>query len=154
RDLANKEESTRSNAILQIRGLGSKAKPACLSLITCLADDAESVRFQAYQLLCEWYPAVAEVKKLSSDDTEGRLAAIREVITLLPEVQAAIAAHKPGSQALVQLASLSRKEDPMEKTKKTKPTQTQRGATNLAAPHAHLIRLPEAEARKRAIIAL
>jgi hypothetical protein len=103
RNLAHEEESTRIHAIGQLKDLGSVAKSACLAVIACLADDAESVRYRACQLLSDWYPGIADIKGLSSEQEQVRLAAMREVITLLPDVQAAIASHHVGWQALGRL---------------------------------------------------
>ncbi|HEV3256323.1 MAG TPA: hypothetical protein VG013_05530, partial [Gemmataceae bacterium] len=97
----------RRNALLAVIDSGEGKR--CLPMIVAVLDDADEYnRYLAYQLLTEYYPdlpsRVPSLLNLGSvDDPKDRLAVIRDVVRILPDVGAALAAQAPGWQALQRL---------------------------------------------------
>jgi len=98
-----------------------------------LADDDEAIRYRAYQRVTRLYPNLPHslADAFASIDRQKRLAGIREIVRLLPELKAAIAARSPGWEALVGLtgekegdvtnASRKQADDPVAATMSERP---------------------------------
>jgi hypothetical protein len=189
KDLSDQDSEVRASALSRLTFFATDAKKVRLTIIRALNDVSEEVRRAAQACLFTMYPQVHALTDLpgllNNNRPEVRLAGIRAVVRLLPEIQEAIAARAPGWDFFAELTAHptsenpasptpphegspassekpgSATEGPMEQARNpggkrgaARPTQGKRGETPaaLASPRVHLIRIPDAEARQRAIV--
>jgi Protein of unknown function (DUF2384) len=150
--LAHEDEAVRLRALSALSSC-AEVPSAILAVVAALNDTGNDLRYRAWQTLLSLCPEAEKLPRevvagLQSDDSQVRLDVIRKLVTLLPGVGEALAARKLGWQALESLTRRAPEgqtggspgplpeeppatgaeyesvtEDPMPRSRKTKPRQ-------------------------------
>jgi hypothetical protein len=117
KDLKSRSDDTRAATLARLSFRPESAKAVLLPVVAALDDDAEQVREAAEACLGATYPDVPLppriLASLRSGQREERLAGICEVVRILPDVEEAIIARRPGWRAVRDLTAHSPRGHPL-----------------------------------------